>query len=59
VYHRFKERFSAKDLDTNSFNQEDKYLYRAWLKSSNEIVVSTEEQTNVAYVEIALRTLKK
>jgi hypothetical protein len=47
VYHRFKERFSAKDLDTNSFNQEDKYLYRAWLKSSNEIVVSTEEQTNV------------
>ncbi|MCU0323549.1 MAG: S8 family serine peptidase [Chitinophagaceae bacterium] len=59
VYHRFKERFSAKDIDTNGMNKEEKYLYKMWLRSSQEIVVSTEEQSNVAYVEVALKTLKK
>jgi subtilisin family serine protease len=59
VYHRFKEKYAAKNIDTISMSNEEKYLYKMWLRSSKEIVVSTEEQSNVAYIEVALKTLKK
>jgi subtilisin family serine protease len=59
VYHRFKEKYADKKVDTSTMTKDELYTYKSWLRSSSEIVVSTEEQTNVAYVEIALRSLKK
>lgn len=58
-YHRFKEKYADKNIDTTTLNTEDKYLYKSWLRSASEITVSTEEQTNVTYVELAVKTLKK
>lgn len=59
VYHRFKEKYGAQNVDTTNFSKEEKYLYNMWLRSAKEIIVSTEEQTNIAYIEVALKSLKK
>ncbi|MCZ2223697.1 MAG: S8 family peptidase [Chitinophagales bacterium] len=59
VYYAYKERFQGKNLDTSTMSLEDKYLYETWLRSEKEINSSTEDQTNITYIEIALKAIKK
>ncbi len=58
-YHQFKSKFFGKKIDTSLMNIEEKYIYKSWIRSTYAIEISTDEQTNVAYVEIALRSLKR
>jgi subtilisin family serine protease len=59
VYYRFKERFSATDLDTNKLTQNEKYQYNAWQKASTEINAASDDQMEVNFLEIASKALKK
>lgn len=59
VFHKYKSKYSNKELDTNLLSVEEKYLYKTWYKSSKEIKVSTEDQANITYLEVVLKSLKK
>ncbi|MBW7952170.1 MAG: hypothetical protein H3C56_06345, partial [Chitinophagaceae bacterium] len=54
-----KSKYQDKELDTNKMSFEEKYLYKSWVRSSKEMKVSSEEQANIAYIEVVLRSLKK
>lgn len=59
VYHRYKDKYFGKINDTTTMSVQEKFIYKSWQRAANDMVVSTEDQTNVVYVEIALKTLKK
>jgi cell wall-associated protease len=59
VYHAYKAVYEGKTIDTNNMSLDEKYLYHTWLRSANEIVVNTNEQATVTYIEVALNALKK
>lgn len=59
VYYSLKSKYQDKELDTNKMSFEEKYLYKSWVRSSKEMKVSSEEQANIAYIEVVLRSLKK
>jgi subtilisin family serine protease len=59
VYHRFKAKYFGKDLDTLKMNDAEKYQYKMWLKAANEITVSDEEQTEISFLEIVVKAIKR
>lgn len=59
VYHKFKEKYNGKAIDTNALGSDEKYLYKMWLRSEAEINASSGEQANVAFLEVALKSIKK
>jgi cell wall-associated protease len=59
VFHKYKALYANKELDTNLMSVEEKYIYQTWYKSSKEIKVSTEDQANITYLEVVLKSLKK
>lgn len=58
-YHQFKSKFDNKNIDSNKLSTEEKFLYRSWLKSKEEISANTADQSNIAYLEVAVKALKK
>lgn len=59
VYHRFKKDFEGKNIDTNSLDKEQKYLYKLWNKANADAVAIIEERVQVLLVEITLKSIKR
>lgn len=59
IYHRYKDAYLNKTVDTNSMSKEDKYHYTIWNKAASELNFSPEEQTELMYVEITAKAIKK
>lgn len=59
VYHRFKAKYDGQSVDTTKMNAEELYTYKMWLRSSQEITVTPQDQATVSFLEIALKSLKK
>ena len=59
VYHRFENKYLAKDIDTNTLSAEDKYQYKMWKRASDELNLSTEEQAEISFMDMFLKGLKK
>lgn len=59
VYHKFKNQFSGKDVDTSLLNGEEKYEYNIWKKAASEMNVSSDEKMNVMYLEVLAKSIKR
>lgn len=59
VYHKYKAKYLDKTFDTLLMSEDEKYIYKMWLRSADEINVSADEQLNLMYVEIAAKAIKK
>lgn len=59
VYHNFKDRYQNKTVDTLSMTEDEKFVYRTWLRSAADISVSADEQMNLVYLEAAAKGIKK
>ncbi|MBC7587064.1 MAG: S8 family peptidase [Chitinophagaceae bacterium] len=59
VYHRFKDKYLDKVVDTLSMSNDEKYIYKMWARSAADINVSADEQMNIMYVEVAAKGIKK
>ncbi|MCX6206135.1 MAG: S8 family peptidase [Bacteroidetes bacterium] len=59
VYHRFKSQFLGKAIDTTTLSYEEKYHYTLWKKAAAEMNFSEEEQTELMYVEITAKAIKR
>ncbi|MFN4006473.1 MAG: S8 family peptidase [Chitinophagaceae bacterium] len=59
VYHRFKEAYKDKKIDTATLNNQEKWLYLMWKRAESEMTVTTEEQTEISILEVALKTIKR
>ena len=59
IYHRFKAQFLGKEIDSSSLSTVDLNNYHIWKKAAAEMNFSTEEQTELLFVEITAKALKR
>jgi len=59
VYHRWKEQFSGKPIDTTLLDAQNKLNYKMWLKAANELNFSQEEMTELMFIEVTAKALKR
>jgi len=59
IYHLFKADFLGKTIDTTILSTLEKYNYKTWLKAAAQLNFSQEEQTELLYVEITAKAIKK
>jgi len=59
IYHRYKTQFLGKEIDSSVMTASDFANYQIWKKAAAELNFSTEEQTELLYVEITAKALKK
>ncbi len=58
VYHKYKDKYLNKTVDTLQMTEDEKYTYKMWQRSAAEITVSAEDQMNLMYLEIAAKGIK-
>ncbi len=59
IYHRYKDLYLGKEIDTTTLSFEDKILYSIWNKAALELNFSTEEQTELLFIEMTSKALKR
>ena len=59
VYYTLKDKFDGKDINEDSLNEDDKWLYDEWKKASGEMTISSDEQMEVMMLEALDKTLHK
>jgi subtilisin family serine protease len=59
IYHRLKQKFYQKIIDTNSLIAIDKKQYNTWLEVSKEIEFSDDDAANLQYMKMATGAIKK
>jgi cell wall-associated protease len=59
IYHRLKTRFDTPDVDTTRLSPIDKEQFVIWKKAAREIMLTGEEQTEILYVELTARAIKR
>lgn len=59
VYHRWKDRFAGKFVDTNFLTANDKQAFKTWIKAAAEMNFSQEEQIDVLFIEVTTKALKR
>lgn len=59
VYHRWKDQFLGKYIDTAQLDVQQKLNYRMWLKAANELNFSQEEMTELMFIEVTAKALKR
>ena len=59
IYHLFKAQFLGKTIDTTTLSTSDKFNYKTWQKAAAQLNFSQEEQTELLYVEITAKAIKK
>jgi len=59
VYHRFKDKYLNKKVDTLTMGEDEKYIYKTWARTAEDINVTPEEQFNVLRIEIETKSIKK
>jgi subtilisin family serine protease len=59
IYHHYKAAFLNKSIDTTALSNDEKSHYTLWKKAASELNFSTEEQTELMYVDITAKAIKK
>jgi cell wall-associated protease len=59
IYHRYKNKFDNKTLDMASLSGEDKDEYELWKQASKIVNGKPEEQTELMFLEMAYKAVKK
>lgn len=59
VYHRWKEQFLGKIIDTNLLTKSDKQFYKIWHQASAEMNFSQEEQMDLLFIEVTAKALHR
>ncbi|MBX9734375.1 MAG: S8 family peptidase [Chitinophagaceae bacterium] len=59
VYHRWKDRFLGKTIDTTSLSATDKEAYTMWKRAAAQLNFSTEEQMEVMMIEVTAKAIKR
>ena len=59
VYHRWKDQYLGKTIDTNQLSNTDKEHYLIWKKASEQLNFSQEEQTILLYIELTAKAMKR
>ena len=59
VYHRWKSLFDGRIIDTNQLSSADKDHYSIWKKAAAGLNFSQEEQTEVMFIELTAKAMKR
>jgi subtilisin family serine protease len=59
IYHRYKDRYEGKTIDSTKLSAEEKQQYTMWKQAEKNITPSAEDQINVAFLEMALGSIKR
>ena len=59
IYHHYKADFLNKTIDTTRLSYDEKSHYTLWKKAASELNFSAEEQTELMYVDITAKAIKK
>lgn len=59
VYHRFKAQFGKEPLDSSKWQDADRRNYNLWTRAAKEMKATQEEQTELYFIEITTRALKR
>ena len=59
VYHKWKEQFLGKSIDTNQLNSTDKAHFAIWQKAAKAINFSQEEQMDILFIELTAKAMKR
>lgn len=59
VYHRWKNQFSDKVLNPEEMTTQEREQFAIWKKALNELNFSQEEQTELMFIEVTAKALKK
>ena len=59
VYYRFKSQFSGKSVDEDTMNELEKEQYNTWLKAASEMQSGANDQTELMYMNMMLKLMRK
>ncbi len=59
VYYTLKDKFNNKNINEDSLNADDKWLYDEWKKAASEMTVTSDEQMEVMMLDALDKTLHK
>ncbi len=59
IYHRYKADFLNKSIDSSLLTVDQKFNYTIWKKAAAELNFSTDEQTELMYVDITAKAIKR
>jgi cell wall-associated protease len=59
VYHRYKNKYEDKIVDTNHLSANEKSTYLIWKQTAEEIKVSENDLSSLQYIKMASNALKK
>jgi subtilisin family serine protease len=59
IYHRYKDKYEGKVIDSTKLSNEEKVQYAMWKQAAKNITPTADEQINVAFLEMALGSIKR
>ena len=59
VYYRFKSQFSGKSVDEDTMSELEREQYKTWLKAADEMQPGANEQTEMMYMNMMLKLMRK
>ncbi len=59
LYYRYKCKFDGKEINTDSLNDTEKWIYSEWKKAASQMNVSGDEQMELALLDITRKAFKK
>ena len=59
VYYDFKDRFANKNIDTTKLSSFEKEMYKTWLRASQAMQPSSDDQMEMSMIEMGVKMLKK
>ncbi len=59
IYHRYKNEYNGKQIDTNQLNAKEKDTYLIWKQTSDEIKISENDLGSLQYIKMAGNAIKK
>ncbi len=59
VYHHFKNKFTATDFDSSKLNDTEQIQFSMWKRAAKEINLSSEEQMEIVFLEMATKAIKR
>jgi subtilisin family serine protease len=59
IYYKFKEKFGGKKISIDSLPSTDLKEYSLWKRAAMEMNISTEDETELAFIELLSKALKR
>jgi len=59
LYYRYKNMFFGKNINVDSLNDTEKWIYSQWQKASSQMNISADEQMEIALLDITRKAFKK